>query len=144
MHTDLTLDAALPTITYNADGRHGGEVEERAATSPPARQPAQYTVEAPSFSTPPLYGARASEFQRALSNLQIEPPSFRTAPPGDCTNDAPLPKSWYTIVGGPFEEVRFANYERGIRSEVQGHANCWLYGHEAGMTDEASASRLLR
>eukprot|EP00965_Chrysotila_dentata_P064773 2147494-Pleurochrysis_carterae.AAC.1 len=92
MHTDPTLDAALPTTTYNADGIHDGEGGERAATSLQARQPTQYTVEAPSFSTPPLYGARASDFQRALSNLQIEPPSFRTAPPGDPTNDAPLPK----------------------------------------------------
>eukprot|EP00965_Chrysotila_dentata_P183742 6067133-Pleurochrysis_carterae.AAC.1 len=74
MHTDPTLDAALPATTYNADGRHGGEAEERAATSSPARQSTQYTVEALSFSTPPLYDARASDFQRALSNLQIEPP----------------------------------------------------------------------
>eukprot|EP00965_Chrysotila_dentata_P062975 2086214-Pleurochrysis_carterae.AAC.1 len=41
-------------------------------------------------------------------------------------------KSWYTIVGGPFEGVRFANYEREIRLEVRGHSNCRVFGHEAG------------
>eukprot|EP00965_Chrysotila_dentata_P112944 3731386-Pleurochrysis_carterae.AAC.1 len=87
----------------------------------------------------------ALDFARALSNIEIEPlGELQTAPLGDRTNDAPLPKSWYTIVGGAFEGVRFANYERVIRSEVQGHANCRVYGIEAGVTDEASASRLLR
>eukprot|EP00965_Chrysotila_dentata_P016588 549969-Pleurochrysis_carterae.AAC.1 len=30
-----------------------------------------------------------------------------------------LPKSWYVIIGGPFEGVRFGNYDREIRQDVE-------------------------
>eukprot|EP00965_Chrysotila_dentata_P195576 6177063-Pleurochrysis_carterae.AAC.1 len=102
-------------------------------------------VAAPLFSTLPLYGPRATDFERALSNIEIEPiGNFETSPQIAPSPNAPLPKSWYTIVSGPFKGVRFANYEREIRLEVQGHSNCHVFGHEAGVIDENSASRPLR
>eukprot|EP00965_Chrysotila_dentata_P178464 5893940-Pleurochrysis_carterae.AAC.1 len=103
------------------------------ATLPPESRPAQEMSAAPLFSTPPLYDPRTTDFERALSNLEIEPlENFGTSPQIAPSPNAPLPKSWYTIVGGPFKGVRFANYEREIRLEVQGHSNCRVFGHEAG------------
>eukprot|EP00965_Chrysotila_dentata_P119656 3956207-Pleurochrysis_carterae.AAC.1 len=54
-----------------------------------------------------------------------------------------MPKSWYTIVGGYFEGVRFANYSV-INAEISAYPNCRIFGAEAGVADEASASQLLR
>eukprot|EP00965_Chrysotila_dentata_P046557 1546992-Pleurochrysis_carterae.AAC.1 len=79
------------------------------ATLPPASRPTQEMTAAPLFSTPPLYGPRTTNFERALSNLEIEPlGNFETLPQIVPSPNAPLPKSWYTIIGGPFEGVRFA------------------------------------
>eukprot|EP00965_Chrysotila_dentata_P053285 1768507-Pleurochrysis_carterae.AAC.1 len=47
------------------------------------------------------------------------------------------------IVGGHFEGVRFANYSV-FSEELRAYPNCQLFGTEAGVTDEASASQLLR
>eukprot|EP00965_Chrysotila_dentata_P183499 6059263-Pleurochrysis_carterae.AAC.1 len=115
------------------------------ATTPPASRPTREMTAAPLFSTPPLYDHRTTDFERALSNIEIEPlENFETSPQIAPSPNAPLPKLCYTIVGGPFEGVRFAHYEREMRLEVQGHSNCRVFGHEAGVTDEASSSRLLR
>eukprot|EP00965_Chrysotila_dentata_P221764 6192567-Pleurochrysis_carterae.AAC.1 len=55
----------------------------------------------------------------------------------------PMPKSWYTIVGGHFEGVRFASYSV-ISAEISAYPSCRIFGTEAGVTDEASAYQLLR
>eukprot|EP00965_Chrysotila_dentata_P031569 1052752-Pleurochrysis_carterae.AAC.1 len=54
-----------------------------------------------------------------------------------------MPKSWYTIVGRHFEGVRLANYSV-ISAEISAYPNCRIFGAAAGVTDEASASQLLR
>eukprot|EP00965_Chrysotila_dentata_P117862 3895062-Pleurochrysis_carterae.AAC.1 len=51
-----------------------------------------------------------------------------TEPPAD-----PLPKSCYVIIGGPFEGVRFGNYDREIRQDVERYANCRAYGPSTGV-----------
>eukprot|EP00965_Chrysotila_dentata_P103512 3416929-Pleurochrysis_carterae.AAC.1 len=53
----------------------------------------------------------------------------------------PLPKSWYVILGGPFEEVRFGKYDRDIRQDVERYAKCRAYGPNAGVVDETTATR---
>eukprot|EP00965_Chrysotila_dentata_P013538 449111-Pleurochrysis_carterae.AAC.1 len=56
----------------------------------------------------------------------------------------PLPKSWHVITGGPFEGVRFSNYERDLRQDVERYADCRAYGPAAGIFDEATATKRLR
>eukprot|EP00965_Chrysotila_dentata_P134664 4454659-Pleurochrysis_carterae.AAC.1 len=65
---------------------------------------AQYTVAAPLFQTPspPLIGATAPARTRSLDEIAPMANLDSVLPNSDATN-APLPKSWYAIVGGPFE-----------------------------------------
>eukprot|EP00965_Chrysotila_dentata_P174841 5772206-Pleurochrysis_carterae.AAC.1 len=56
----------------------------------------------------------------------------------------PPPKSWYVLIGGPFEGVRFGNYDREIRQDMGRYANCRAYGPGAGIFDEATATKRLR
>eukprot|EP00965_Chrysotila_dentata_P222518 6193020-Pleurochrysis_carterae.AAC.1 len=58
--------------------------------------------------------------------------------------EGPVPKSWYVIIGGPFEGVRFGNYDRKIRQYVEQYVNWRAYGPGAGITDEATAISRLR
>eukprot|EP00965_Chrysotila_dentata_P110751 3659379-Pleurochrysis_carterae.AAC.4 len=51
---------------------------------------------------------------------------------------AQLPNSWYTIVGGLFEGMQFANFNM-ISEKIRGYRNCRIFDAEACMTDEASA-----
>eukprot|EP00965_Chrysotila_dentata_P106941 3533268-Pleurochrysis_carterae.AAC.1 len=44
----------------------------------------------------------------------------------------PPAKSWYVIIGGLFEGIRFENYDREIRQDVERYANCRAYGPGAG------------
>eukprot|EP00965_Chrysotila_dentata_P188411 6172719-Pleurochrysis_carterae.AAC.3 len=55
-----------------------------------------------------------------------------------------LPKSWYVIIGGPFEGARFGNYDQDIRQDAERCANCLAYGPNAGVVDETTATRMLR
>eukprot|EP00965_Chrysotila_dentata_P173236 5718165-Pleurochrysis_carterae.AAC.1 len=55
-----------------------------------------------------------------------------------------LPKSWYVIIGGPFDGVRFGNYDREIRQDVERYANYRAYGPSAGVVNEATATKKLR
>eukprot|EP00965_Chrysotila_dentata_P076931 2539747-Pleurochrysis_carterae.AAC.1 len=56
----------------------------------------------------------------------------------------PAPKSWYVVIGGPFEGVWFGNYDLEIRQDVERYAHCRAYGPSAGIFDEAPATRRLR
>eukprot|EP00965_Chrysotila_dentata_P136270 4506101-Pleurochrysis_carterae.AAC.2 len=56
----------------------------------------------------------------------------------------PLQKSWYVIIGGPFEGARFGNYDHDIRQDVERCADCRAYGPSAGVLDETTATRKFR
>eukprot|EP00965_Chrysotila_dentata_P069651 2300495-Pleurochrysis_carterae.AAC.1 len=56
----------------------------------------------------------------------------------------PLPKSWYVIIGGPFEGVGFGNCKRDLRQDVERYADCRAYGPGAGILDKATATKRLR
>eukprot|EP00965_Chrysotila_dentata_P178456 5893574-Pleurochrysis_carterae.AAC.1 len=44
------------------------------------------------------------------------------AMPNDNTEHSTIPKPWYVIIGGPFEGVRFGNYDHEIRRDVERYA----------------------
>eukprot|EP00965_Chrysotila_dentata_P071249 2354307-Pleurochrysis_carterae.AAC.1 len=66
------------------------------------------------------------------------------AMPNDNTEHSAIPNSWYVIISGPLEGVRFGNYDRETRRDVERYANCRAYGPNAGVTDEATATNRLR
>eukprot|EP00965_Chrysotila_dentata_P061987 2053896-Pleurochrysis_carterae.AAC.1 len=106
---------------------------------------AQYSVAAPLFQTPPPPITGATAPARTRSRDEIAPmANLDSAVPNSDATNVPLPESWYAIVGGPFEGVRLGNYDNEIRREVEGYPNCRAYSFNAGVTDEATATRLLR
>eukprot|EP00965_Chrysotila_dentata_P034408 1145505-Pleurochrysis_carterae.AAC.1 len=47
------------------------------------------------------------------------PTNLDTTLPNAGFTQNPAPKSWYVIIGGPFEGFRFGNYDREIRQDVE-------------------------
>eukprot|EP00965_Chrysotila_dentata_P036139 1203113-Pleurochrysis_carterae.AAC.1 len=89
-------------------------------------------MSSPSFQTPTISNAPTKDIPRTRSRDELAnttDPDAET-PITKLPTD-PQPKSWYVILGGPFEEVRFGNYDRDIRQDVARYANRRAYGPNA-------------
>eukprot|EP00965_Chrysotila_dentata_P113795 3761440-Pleurochrysis_carterae.AAC.1 len=89
--------------------------------------------------------APTTDFQQAHSTaeVQAQPNLDTTMPIAELPRNPPS-TSWYVIIGGPFEGVRFGNYDHEIRQDVEQYAKCRAYGPGAGILDEATATTRLR
>eukprot|EP00965_Chrysotila_dentata_P076125 2515055-Pleurochrysis_carterae.AAC.1 len=113
--------------------------------SPQARAAARHGEDPPLFQTPTMPSAPTTDFGQAHSTAEVPaPPDLDTTMPIAELPQNPPPKSWFVIIGGPFEGDRFGNYDREIRQDVERYGNCRVYGRGAGIFDEATASKRLR
>eukprot|EP00965_Chrysotila_dentata_P198478 6178811-Pleurochrysis_carterae.AAC.1 len=88
----------------------------------------------PLFQTPTRLVESATAFQRrAKLDGEIIKMQDLDAGVTDQELKGPMPKSWYVVIGGPFEGVRFGNYDREIRQDV----DCMRF---AVLTDQTQAS----
>eukprot|EP00965_Chrysotila_dentata_P037015 1231786-Pleurochrysis_carterae.AAC.4 len=108
-------DAALDGIYSSADSG------ARARNSPAAGgegiylqtpRPTQEERTTSLFETPTVSAKHSTASARARSGGEFASlPNLGAHAPNSDAPHAPFPKSWYTIIGGYFEGVRFANYK---------------------------------
>eukprot|EP00965_Chrysotila_dentata_P027237 904871-Pleurochrysis_carterae.AAC.2 len=128
--TDATLDGIYSSADSAAEMRNN-PITKGEGLSPRYPRPTQEEGATSLFETPTASTEHTTVSARARKSGEIAfLPNLGAHAPNSGTSHVPLPKSWYTIIGGHFEGVRFANHDV-ISKEIRGYPNCRILGAES-------------